>query len=670
MNEEEIRKVFGRFGEIANIKTGHKDFVFIDFTDMEACDRAMKAMNGIPFDEHSTGGMKVVLADPSRDGKRKDDGGGYRRFDRERNGMRQGDRNREIEIRRRSRSPAGRGGGAHPFDTRRPRSRSPRPPDTRRPRSRSPRADRRDAPMPPPPGNPPYRSRSRERMDARERMMDSRALGGDAGRVRDEMPMGDRGDPRFDLDRRRQFPDDAGYGRPAMSDVPPRPEGRERLDNRGGKGGGFRGGTGYDETRDPRYDAPPRAREARFDGPSQDVRREDPRGYPPARDDMRQDPDYGRQASYDTRPGSYERPDVYAGADSGRTGGSYRGEPPYDSARGTARDGGRGYDVDAMGRDRQPAAGAYAARVRSRSRERPRAAVGPPLDPPFDRHSGGYDDVGTNRAMPREMDRGPPRREPNRNDDHYASQRSGPTGGERGDYTHGYPPRGGGDAAYPRRDEYPRRDGGRAPEGYREYEDVRGGDTRHLDARAYVGGKGDNTESGRNMDSHSQVDDIDYRSQPKLRGAAFEHDDVQSRAGGPRSLEQRQDRMPNSPPRAVRVGSDMDGSRNVTHAYQESYGTTTGGRSEGIAGTGGAREVDSLPPTDLRRVLRKGERDASSGGSWPASQKGPETMPAGEYHAGNTFEHKGETLSEIEAQRRRQRAERFSANAANAQVLS
>ena len=75
MNEEEIRKVFGRFGNIAHIKTGLKDFVFIDFTDMEACDRAMKAMNGIPFDEHSTGGMKVVLADPSRDGKRKDDGG-------------------------------------------------------------------------------------------------------------------------------------------------------------------------------------------------------------------------------------------------------------------------------------------------------------------------------------------------------------------------------------------------------------------------------------------------------------------------------------------------------------------------------------------------------------------------------------------------------------------
>jgi hypothetical protein len=45
-------------------------------------------------------------------------------------------------------------------------------------------------------------------------------------------------------------------------------------------------------------------------------------------------------------------------------------------------------------------------------------------------------------------------------------------------------------------------------------------------------------------------------------------------------------------------------------------------------------------------------------------------MPAGEYHAGNTFEHKDEILSEIEAMRRRQRAERFAANAANAQVLS
>ena len=35
----------------------------------------MKDMKGIPFDEHSTGGMKVVLADPSRDGQPKDDGG-------------------------------------------------------------------------------------------------------------------------------------------------------------------------------------------------------------------------------------------------------------------------------------------------------------------------------------------------------------------------------------------------------------------------------------------------------------------------------------------------------------------------------------------------------------------------------------------------------------------
>ena len=148
------------------------------------------------------------------------------------------------------------------------------------------------------------------------------------------------------------------------------------------------------------------------------------------------DPDYGRQASFDTRPGSYQRPDVYAGSDSARTGGSYRGEPPYDSARGTARDGGRGYDVHAMGRDRQPVAGAYSARVVSRSRKRPRAAVGPPLDPPFDRHSagsGGYDDKGTDRAMAREIDRSLPRRKPNRNDDHYASQRSGPAGGERGD---------------------------------------------------------------------------------------------------------------------------------------------------------------------------------------------------------------------------------------------
>ena len=158
-------------------------------------------------------------------------------------------------------------------------------------------------------------------MDARERMMDSRALGGDAGRVRDEMPMGDKGDPRFDLDRTHQFPHDGGYGRPAMSDMPPRPEGREKLDIGGGRGGGFTGGTGYDEARDPRYDAPPRARQARFGGPSQDVRREDPRCYP-VKGDMRQDPDYGRQASYDTRPGSFERPDVYAGADSARTGGS------------------------------------------------------------------------------------------------------------------------------------------------------------------------------------------------------------------------------------------------------------------------------------------------------------------------------------------------------------
>ncbi len=39
--------------------TGAKDFVFIDYDDIESCFKAVDAMNGKTFDEHSRGVMKV-----------------------------------------------------------------------------------------------------------------------------------------------------------------------------------------------------------------------------------------------------------------------------------------------------------------------------------------------------------------------------------------------------------------------------------------------------------------------------------------------------------------------------------------------------------------------------------------------------------------------------------
>ena len=38
---------------------GAKDFVFIDYADIESCYKAVDVMNGKTFDEHSRGVMKV-----------------------------------------------------------------------------------------------------------------------------------------------------------------------------------------------------------------------------------------------------------------------------------------------------------------------------------------------------------------------------------------------------------------------------------------------------------------------------------------------------------------------------------------------------------------------------------------------------------------------------------
>jgi hypothetical protein len=39
---------------------GQKDFVFIDYEDMQSCQRAVEAMHNKPFDTFSTGPMKVI----------------------------------------------------------------------------------------------------------------------------------------------------------------------------------------------------------------------------------------------------------------------------------------------------------------------------------------------------------------------------------------------------------------------------------------------------------------------------------------------------------------------------------------------------------------------------------------------------------------------------------
>ena len=109
VTQEAIRKVFDKYGEITHVKTGNKDFIFIDYRDIESCERAIKAMNNQPFDEHSTGSIQVKWADENRiraqDGG--GGGGGYRRDDKREDRFKDG---APLE-RRRSRSPVGRGGG-------------------------------------------------------------------------------------------------------------------------------------------------------------------------------------------------------------------------------------------------------------------------------------------------------------------------------------------------------------------------------------------------------------------------------------------------------------------------------------------------------------------------------------------------------------------------------
>eukprot|EP00960_Hanusia_phi_P009220 266236-Hanusia_phi.AAC.7 len=66
VTEEMIRMVFSKFGEIVGIKTvtfgkGMKDFVFIDYKDHESCQQAIETMHQKPFDEDSSGPMKVEL---------------------------------------------------------------------------------------------------------------------------------------------------------------------------------------------------------------------------------------------------------------------------------------------------------------------------------------------------------------------------------------------------------------------------------------------------------------------------------------------------------------------------------------------------------------------------------------------------------------------------------
>ena len=664
VTQECIRKVFGKFGEITHIKTGQRDFIFIDYRDMESCKRAIEAMNNQPFDEHSKGNITVKWADEDKIRQ----GGGYRRDDR------RDDRFRD-DFRRRSRSPVGRGGGGGGYSgDARARDRD----DYARPRSRSPRGDRRDGhDLPPPPGNLPYRGRSRER----ERMPDARAPGAWDGSARDDMGQrGDRGDarrdyyePRRDVDPRRDVrpPQDDGYGRAGMSDsrdghhYPPRLDGREREKFDGGvrgpagRGGAEYGDARYGDARDARYER--RQGEAHYPpkGAEYDPRREEAR-YPPARDDVRRDHEYPKRSGYDTRPGFYDRPPD-AGGD-GRAGGGYRGEAPYDaSAPGTGRAGhDRGYSPPR--------------RERSRSADRNRAGPCAAIGPPPDRNPVAYDDRGGNRAVNKDYDRAPPRRNedfmprsPRRNEDYYASQQREPDAGRgRRDYTHEYPPpRAGAEAGYPRRDEYPRRDDGRASEGHRDYESARV-DDRGVDARKYAGGRGDYrgeyADKGR-ADSHTYAADVDRSQQASY---PYENHDVWPRTGVARTSDPHWDRRGASPPREAR-GADAGDARNFSQAYGDAFANQPGAigeegvRDAGSAGAG-VREMDSLPPNDLRKSL---VRDASvSSGSCAGSQAGGAGSAPAQAAAGHAGQ-EGEIISDVEAQRRRQRAERFSAGLAS-----
>ena len=275
----------------------------------------------------------------------------------------------------------------------------------------------------------------------------------------------------------------------------------------------------------------------------------------------------------------------------------------------------------------------------------------------------------------REYDRAPPRR----NEDAYASQQRElrePDGGRgRREYPPEYPPlRVGAEAGYPRRDEYlvPRRDDSRASDGYREYESARG-DDRGVDARKYGvggggGGRGDYrseyVDRGR-ADSQSYPSNVD-----RAQHASYPDDNhdtwPRGEGGAVRTSDQQWDRRAASPPREAR-GADAGDARNYNPAYGDAYAAqAVAGSKEGMRDAGsapGAREVDSLPPNDLRKSL---VRDASvSSGSWGGSQAGGAGAAHAPQSAAQASEGGVEVISDVEAKRRRQRAERFSAAAAS-----
>ena len=591
VTHDDIRKVFSQFGDIVNITGGNKDFVFIDYSELEACHRAIEGMHDKPFDEHSQGRMKVALADPSRVNRNRDRGPPPRRDDR--------------DLRRRSRSPPGRGGPGYP-----PRD------DTYpgRPRSRSPRGDRRGD-MPPYHGDAPYRDRSRERMP------ETRALGGGAG-FRDDMARRDdgRGPPRRDMEQPRESRTYAADGYARADYGPARGGGDGRGNDRGG-GGEFvdpGGGRGYDSR--PQggrsYDRDGREYPARHDEPVLGYGRGD--GGRMDRDPPRERDDGRRGTAYPLRLDGYDRPASYGAGDGERGGGGYRGDVAYEMSRGGAPYDGRGYDTDprkAHG-DWEPSG----RRNRSNSRERS-GRMGPGYG--SERQPDAYDDR-LQREAPRERERGPP---PRREDGYGGRQEAR---GAQYDFDHH--PRAPPDAVYPRRDQPV------------EYYD------RPVDSRpAYNARQLDDGREGRmERDTRSQADDYRARSSayPPSRADGYQAEDRWSRGAGgdARSPQQYNDRMLGSP-----VVDGRGGGQRYYDSAPQGGGASLQAQHGGTDGRGG---FDSLPPTDLRRSLGVGG-GGGGGGSVP------EAVPQ---HGADVGGREGdEKISDVEAQRRRQRAERFAA---------
>lgn len=663
---EDIRRIFGKFGEITSLKAGAKDFCFIDYADMESCQRAIDEMNGQPFDEYSSKGMKVKLADPTRQGAK----------DRRQDFPRRDDR----EFRRRS--PDRGGADFYPPDSRmrerddyaRMRSRS---------RSRSPRGGDRRAgdPMLPPPPDPQYRgrSRSRERMEARDkyrdRMPDSRAsyhdphprVGFDHRDDYERSYRGNPGDTRSALPPPRPEP---GYRDAAQ----PRYDGRERERPDGARRPGSpRGMPAYDG-RDARYDGRQPdsgfygAREARDDYP----RREDPtmgrgegyarRGEPDPRDSRQAPPNW--QGNY--------------GGDGRRAG--PEGDAAYHPSRGGPRDGGygRGYGADARMRERDSYGTSNL--ERGDSRERPRADLGPP--PPRDSRPSTYDGRDVHRDAPRGMDPSPPRREASRHDDYRDLQRPIATerqGGRGGDYMTDYPPRS--DAVYGNRGPPRPREAERGPDGYSNFQGRSSGD-RPSDA-GYAGERDyqgqDYVEQGRGMEGvrkRQHPQDVDYGAQ----SGPPQDDWSRDRGEGGRVPDQRLDRRQMSPPRAVRGASETDDAR-IAWGQGASSEYSDGGRADRAAALGS--RLDSLPPSDLRRSLVR-EVPPATGSNMAAPQAFSTTdsdtgsqQPPGPSFSGAPTDPKaevvyenGEAISQVEAIRRRQRTERFQAQNAAALKVS